>query len=80
MFRQSRPGWRYNMLAPYKRKEKRINQDAAMVALAKAVIIQWYYDGKPASDKEAIEYWFKIYQEANRFNDNSNVRLIGDIE
>lgn len=35
--------------------------------LAKAIIWQWHLDGEPEKDKQAIEYWEKILEEANAY-------------
>lgn len=48
---------------PWTRKELSIR--IGFSELAKAVIEQWHRDGEPASDREAVEYWFKVKQECD---------------
>ena len=68
------------MVAPYKRRESVVSADQAMALLAKAVITQWYYDGKPEADRKMIEYWFNIYQESKSYCDVQTEFTIGDAE
>lgn len=45
---------------PWTRKE--LSLRIGFGELAAAVIEQWHKDGEPASDREAMEYWFNIKQ------------------
>lgn len=46
---------------PWTRKE--LSLRIGFGELAAAIIEQWHKDGEPASDREAIEYWFNIKQQ-----------------
>ena len=45
---------------PWTRKE--LSMRIGFGELAAAVIEQWHKDGEPASDREAMEYWFTVKQ------------------
>lgn len=45
---------------PWTRKE--LSLRIGFGELAKAVIEQWVKDGRPAADREAMQYWFKVKQ------------------
>lgn len=45
---------------PWTRKE--LSMRIGFGELATAVIEQWVRDGRPSSDREAMEYWFKVKQ------------------
>ena len=45
---------------PWTRKE--LSMRIGFGELAAAVIEQWHKDGEPASDREAMEYWFSVKQ------------------
>lgn len=45
---------------PWTRKE--LSMRIGFGELAAAVIEQWVRDGRPSSDREAMEYWFKVKQ------------------
>lgn len=46
---------------PWTRKE--LSMRIGFGELAAAVIEQWVRDGRPAADREAMDYWFKVKQE-----------------
>jgi len=48
---------------PWTRKE--LSLRIGFSELAKAVIEQWVKDGRPAADREAMNYWFKVKQECD---------------
>lgn len=48
---------------PWTRKE--LSLRIGFSELAEAVIEQWHRDGEPASDREALAYWFKVKQECD---------------
>lgn len=45
---------------PWTRKE--LSMRIGFGELATAVIEQWVRDGRPSSDREAMEYWFSVKQ------------------
>lgn len=45
---------------PWTRKE--LSMRIGFGELAVAVIEQWIRDGRPSSDREAMEYWFSVKQ------------------
>ena len=45
---------------PWTRKE--LSMRIGFGELAAAVIKQWVRDGRPSSDREAMEYWFSVKQ------------------
>ena len=56
----------YNMDKPKEHWTKRELTIAKnpIAALAKAVIWQWHLDGEPEADREAINYWEKVLENA----------------